>query len=459
MSVCRVGDAPSTRCQKRFRWPDVDVGGGGRSPNGGDGSRPGRSRRTRLAAAVTALAMLAPLAACGSGHGDGIPTINLYAAPEQNLQKVVDDCNAQAGGRYVIEYRVLPRAADDQRVQLVRRLAAEDSGMDVLGLDVTWTQEFASAGWLREWTGERRAEAERGTLAGPLETARYEDKLYAAPKNTNVQLLWYRSDLVSQPPRTWDEMINFALGLKARGQPYRVITMGAQYEGLMVLYNTLVASAGGQILNSDGTKAVFDAGAVRALEVLRNFATAGVTTESFSNTIEDQARLDFQSGAGAFQLNWPFVYPAMQEADPELAKKVRWARFPGVDPDTPSKVTIGGANLAVSRYSRHPEESFEAAACLRSPEQQKFSAINDGVPPTIESVYAEPEMAEAYPMRDTILEELRNPATRPRSPAYQNISTVLTAALSPPSAIKPEQTADRLREAAQDALESKGVLP
>ncbi|WP_329100516.1 ABC transporter substrate-binding protein [Micromonospora sp. NBC_01699] len=424
-----------------------------------DAARPARPVGFRLACAAAGLALLAPLAACGAGGDGGPPTVNLYYPPEQNLQQVVDDCNAQAGGRYRIAYRILPRAADDQRVQLVRRLAAEDSGMDVLGLDVTWTQEFASAGWLREWTGAQRAEAERGTLSGPLETARYEGKLFAAPKNTNVQLLWYRSDLVDRAPRTWDEMIEMAQQLKSRGGPYRVITMGAQYEGLVVLYNTLVASAGGQILNDDGTKAVFDDGAVRALEVLRRFATAGVTTPSFSNTIEDQARLEFQSGGGAFQLNWPFVYPAMQEADPELAKKVKWARFPGVDPQTPSRVTIGGVNLAVSRYSRHPAESFEAAACLRSAEHQKFSAVNDGVPPTIESVYAEPEMAQAYPMRDTILEELRDAATRPRSPAYQNISTVLSATLSPPGGIRPEQTADRLRDAAQDALESKGVLP
>ncbi|MFY1691612.1 ABC transporter substrate-binding protein [Plantactinospora sp. WMMB782] len=446
---------PDRPARKRSDQPDRERNDG--TGPGRVGS--GRRRRFRLAAALAGLTLLAPLAACGSGDDGGVPTINLYYTTEQNIQKVVDSCNARAGGRYRIAYRVLPRAADDQRVQLVRRLAAEDSGMDILGLDVTWTQEFASAGWLLEWTGERQAEVERGTLAGPLETARYEGKLYAAPKNTNVQLLWYRSDLVEQPPQTWDEMIRMAQQLRDRGQPYRVITMGAQYEGLVVLYNTLVASAGGQIISDDGSKAVFDEGAVRALEVLRDFATAGVTTSSFSNTIEDQARLDFQSGTGAFQLNWPFVYPAMQEADPELAKKVKWARFPGVRPGVPSKVTIGGFNLGVSSYSEHPDESFDAAACLRDAEHQKFSAINDGVPPTIESVYAEPEMAEAYPMRDTILEELKNAATRPRSPAYQNISTVLSAMLSPPSAIDPEETADRMREATQDALDSKGVLP
>jgi len=425
-----------------------------------DPERTGRRRvRTRAGAAAAALALIAPMAACGTADEGGIPTINLYYAPEENFQQVVDRCNTEAEGRYRIAYRVLPRGADDQRVQMVRRLAAEDRGMDILGLDVTWTQEFAGAKWILEWTGEHRSEVEEGTLEGPLATARYEEKLYAAPKNTNVQLLWYRTDLVDTPPATWDEMIEQASRLKAEGKTHQVITMGAQYEGLVVLYNTLVASAGGRIIDEEANKAVMDEGAVRALEQLQRFATAGITDASFANAIEDPARLVFQSGGGAFQINWPYVYPALQEADPELAEKVRWARIPGVDAGTPSKVTIGGYNLAVSAYSEHPQESFEAAMCLRSAENQKFSAINDGVPPTIESVYDDPEMAQAYPMKDTILEQLQDAATRPRSPAYQNISTVTSAVLSPPSAIDPAATADELREAIQDALDSKGVLP
>ncbi|MET7969535.1 ABC transporter substrate-binding protein [Micromonospora sp. NPDC005305] len=420
---------------------------------------PRRRPARRAAAAAAALALVAPLAACGSGGEGGTPTINLYYPPEQNLQKVVDDCNAQAQGRYRIAYRVLPRQADEQRVQMVRRLAAQDSGMDVLGLDVTWTQEFASAEWIREWTGQDKAEVEQGTLAGPLDTARYEGKLYAAPKNTNVQLLWYRSDLVPEPPKSWDEMISAAQQLKQQGKPYQVLTMGAQYEGLVVLYNTLAESAGGKVLSDDGRKAVMDEGTVRALDQLKKFATSGVTSPSFSNATEDPVRLEFQSGSGAFQVNWPFVYPAMQEANPELAQKVKWARVPGVDANTPSKVTIGGVNMAVSSYSKHPTESFEAAKCIRDAEHQKFSAVNDGVPPTIEAAYADPEMDKAYPMKETILEELKEPAVRPLTPAYQSISTVMSAILSPPSAIRPEQTANELRDAIADALESKGVLP
>jgi len=421
--------------------------------------RPRRSRRFRAMAVTTAVALLTPLAACGSTDEGGIPTVNFYSAPEENLQQVVDDCNTEAAGRYRIDYRRLPRQADEQRVQMVRRLAAEDTSMDVLGLDVTWTQEFASADWILEWTGESKAEAERGTLEGPLNTARYQDKLYGAPKNTNVQLLWYRTDLVQEPPQTWDQMFEQAGRLKAEGQPHQILTMGAQYEGLVVLFNTLVQSAGGNILSEDGEKVALDEGAIKAMELMKRLATSGLVSPSFSNAVEDPTRLEFQGGGGAFQLNWPYVYPAMQEAAPELAEKVRWARYPRVEPNTPSRVTIGGLNLAVSKFSEHPEEAFEAALCIRNPEHQLFSAINDGVPPTIEQVYDAPEMAEAYPMKETILEELKDAAVRPTTPAYQNVSTVISATLSPPSAIEPQQTADTLRDQIQDALESKGVLP
>jgi multiple sugar transport system substrate-binding protein len=251
-------------------------------------------------------------------------------------------------------------------------------------------------------------------------------------------------------------MIDMANELKADGgKPFQVGMTGAQYEGLVVQYNTLTASAGGTLISEDGTRAVVDDGAVRALETLKNFATSGVASPSLANAKEDDVRLDFQNEQTAFQLNWPFVYAATTEGNPDL--RFEWARYPGID--GPAQVTIGGFNLAVSRYSTKPDLAFEAALCLRNAENQKFSAINSGVPPTIESVYADPEMNEAYPMKETILEELREAAVRPRTPAYQNASTIISTVLSPPSSIDPQSTADRLRRELQDAIDSKGVLP
>lgn len=416
----------------------------------------GGTRRYRLAAGVGAAVLAAgTLTACGSGDG-GI-TVNVYKYPQENFQAIVDSCNAKAGGRYNIVYNKLPREADGQREQMVRRLAAEDDSMDVLGLDVTWTAELAKAGWIREFTGSVKSQVENGTLQTPLDTATYEGKLYGAPDNTNVQLLWYRSDLVPTPPKTWDEMISMAEALVAEGKPGRIVAQGKQYEGLVVLYNTLVNSNGGTILDENGTKAVVDDKAVQALAALKKLATSKAIDPSFSNAAEDNARLAMEGGSAAFQLNWPYVYAAAQKK-PDFAKNFKWAPYPAVSGDS-AKVTVGGINYAVSNYTTHPDQSFDAVLCLRSAESQKLAALKDGVPPTIEAVYDEPEMAEAYPMRDDIKETLKNASVRPRTPAYQNVSTVISTILSPPASIDPQATADRLRKELQDALDSKGVLP
>ncbi len=416
------------------------------------------ARWRMLAVSGAALMTASTVAACGS---DGGTEISVYYAPEQNFQAVIDRCNEQANGRYEIVYRTLPRDADGQREQMVRRLAAGDTELDILGLDVTWVPEFAEAKWLEEWTGENKSDAEAGVLEGPLSTARWDGKLYAATKNTNVLLLWYDDRITPDPPQTWSEMMDQARQLKSEGKPYKILFTGAQYEGLVVTYNTLVASYGGQILSEDGQSVVMDEGAVDALRLLQEVASSGLTDASLTNAQDQQVQQAFESedSEAAFELNWPYVYAAMQAANPERAEHFKWARYPGVD--GPARVTIGGYNLAVSAYSQHKPQAFEAALCLRSAESQRFSAINDGVPPTIESVYdgSDQEFVEAYPMWETILEELRDAAVRPLTPVYQNLSTITSKVLSPPQDINPEETAAELREQLQKALESKGVLP
>ena len=418
-----------------------------------------RTLRAKALAAGAAIALVAPLTACGSDDEGGVPTLNFYQFPVENMQTVVDNCTKAAAGKYKIVYQVLPRTADDQRVQMVRRLAAKDDSMDILGMDVTWTQEFASAKWIREFPEADAAAVRNGTLQGPLASGEYNGKLYAAPNNTNVQLMWYRKDLVPTPPKTWDEMIQQAQQLKSQGKTYQILTMGAQYEGLVVLFNSLVASAGGHVVSDDGKTAVMDNGTVKALEVMKKLATSGVTSPSFSNSIEDDVRLAFQSGDGAFQVNWPYVWASMQSDAPDLAKKVAWAPYPAIDASNPAVTTIGGSNQAVSSYSKHPDLAFDAIKCLRGPESQKYLAINAGQAPSIESVYSEPEMDKAYPMKATLLQELKTSAPRPRTPAYQNLSTVVAAQLSPPASIDPLKTAATLRRSIQDAIDSKGVLP
>ncbi|SNS28200.1 ABC transporter substrate-binding protein [Actinacidiphila glaucinigra] len=418
-------------------------------------------RRSRALAAVLVLAAAAVACGGGASRTSGRATLDWYNFPDDSgaLQQAADRCSRASGGRYVIRYNKLPRTADGQRQQLVRRLAARDPALDILGLDVTWAPEFAEAGWIRPWTGSRRAEAVRDTLPAPVRTATWKDRLYAVPYNTNVQLLWYRADLVPQPPTTWAGMLDAARALAKAGKPHRIEVQGAQYEGLTVWFNTLVASAGGSILNADATAPSLGAPAVRAASIMRDLAVSPAADPSLSNQTEDQNRLAMESGTAAFQVNYPFVYPAMKADNPELFRHFRWARYPRVDADRPARVTIGGIDLAVGAHSRRPELAFEAALCLRDRDNQRAAALRGGLPPTLRSLYDDPQIERSYPFAQDILAELENAALRPQTPAYQNVSIAVSHTLSPPAEIRPAASVLDLRGQIEDALQSKGLVP
>ncbi len=400
------------------------------------------------------------LVACGSDSG-GKPTINFYIYPDNSgaVQQAVDNCNASSGGKYEISYQKLPNGADGQREQMVRRLAAHDSGMDILGLDVTWAAEFAGAGWIREWTGSNKTQVEQGTLKGPLETASYQGKLYAAPFNSNTQLLWYRSDLVPNPPKTWDQMIDMAEALAKQGKPHYIEIQGNQYEGITVWFNTLLASAGGSVLTANGKAPSLGQPAVEALKIMKRLATSPAADPSLSVQMENDNRLAMESGTAAFQLNYPFVYPSMKSDKPDLFKVFKWAPYPAVDANKPAHVTIGGINLAVSSYSSHPAAAFAAALCLRDRENQKIGAVKGGVPPSISDLYQDKSLLGPYPFASDIQASLASAAVRPLTPAYQNISIVISHAVSPPANIDPTKTERKMKNQLTDALASKGLIP
>ena len=395
--------------------------------------------------------------ACSSGSGR--ISLQLYDSPDPSgaTSHAVAACSPPA---YSITYNKLPNAADGQRQELVRRLAAHDSAMDLLALDVTWEAEFAQAKWIVPWSGADAQSVQQGTLNGPLQTGMWNGELVAAPWTTKTQLLWYRKDLVPKPTATWSEMISDAEALAKAGKPHYIEEQGAQYEGLTVWFNSMVASAGGSILNARGTAPTLDGAAKTALSVMGNMARSPAADPSLSNTEENDARLAMESGSAAFEINYPFVWASMQTDKPPFYKSFTWAPFPQVVDGQPAKPTIGGLDLAVSAYSKHKNLDFQAAMCLRNAANQDQLAVVGGLPPTLRSLYSNPSPAfvKEYPFYKDILTALDTGSVRPKTPAYQNVSIVISHTLSPPSSANPQKTGT-LRSQISDALASKGLVP
>ncbi|GAB11488.1 putative ABC transporter substrate binding protein [Gordonia araii NBRC 100433] len=484
----------------------------------------------RCAIVATVLAVTAPFAvACGSSVAPDVITAYVAGNDAAAIEAVAAGCT----DGYRISVVRLPKDSDGQRLQLARRLAGEDSSVDLFTMDVTWTAEFADAGWARAVPDDVAGPLRDTALGGPLRTATWrtaddpEPRLYAVPTWANTQLLWYRPDLLRRyvkrrtPPRTWDQMLadnetvrtavlkeNAELPpAQRRPVPSYIMVQGAQYEGLVVWFNSVLTSAGGSVLDpADPSRVTLNdtpehrAATVRALRVLKAVATAPGADPSLSNNTEDPARLGMERGQATFALNWPYVYSSMRsnaatgtdqnqqvpffpemrqfaglfaeeapaptaaqlaEANKVLATRFAYAPYPGVAAPLPARSTLGGMNLAVSTRSTKTELAWRAVRCLTGVDAQRQYALKASQAPTAKALYDEPEFRSAFPMGNLIRLQLGDAraAPRPSTPMYATLSTMLAAKLHPVGAWDPENLVDELAEAARKALAGEGLVP
>src|SRR3954447_22731890 len=412
----------------------------------------GRRRRAPLAL-VVAILIAAALGGCGgSGSSSGPTTLKWYVFKEPGgaFDAAAAKCTKDSNGKYKVEVVALPTDSDQQRELVVRRLAAKDKDLDIIGMDVNWTAEFAAAKWIVPWTGAHEQEAGNGVIPALLQSARYKNQTWVAPYTTNTQLLWYDKSVVKTVPKTWDEMI--AQAQKIPPKKGQIVVQGRRYEGLVVWFNTLVASAGGQIVDRNG-KTVLGPPAVKAAQIIHDVATkAG--TPSIANEKEDTGKDTFKAGGLAFMVNYPFVYADIKK-DPKAAKNLGFARYPAVYPDKPSRVTVGGINLGVSAYSKHRDLSFEAAKCLLQPENQIVASEKGGLAPTQAALYKTPRIKKAFPFASIMEATLRDGVARPVIPTYSDVSLAVQDALHPPGDIDPQKAIQTLRANLEKAKQGK----
>ena len=231
-----------------------------------------------------------------------------------------------------------------------------------------------------------------------IETASFEGELYAAPFNTNTQLLWYRKDLVKQPPTTWDEMIDQAerLGPDNAGT---IQVQANRYEGFTVWANALIESAGTQLLSGPETVEL-GRGADRrkALEVMGRLANSSAPPRQASRPpTRTPPGIGFETGESAFMTNYTFAYASAKAEAPDIAKT--WAS-PASRGSTPTG--RAGPRWAASTSRSAPSRRTRTSPSTRRPAwpggKSQLTAVElDGLPPSRSDLYTDKVVTGAYP--------------------------------------------------------------
>jgi trehalose/maltose transport system substrate-binding protein len=413
--------------------------------------RLGGAGRRRLAGGAAILVLASSLAACGGGGGGGTPTLTWYINPDSGGQaEIAKRCADASNGQYNIEVSQLPRNSDGQREQLVRRLAAQDSSIDIMSLDVPFAPELSQAGFLAPVPPDLASRVSEGVFPGSLATATWDDKLVAIPFWANTQLLWYRKSVATAAgldmtqPVTWDQLVK-----AAQDQGKILSAQGKRAESLTVWLNALIESAGGHIIAQNSTNpdkielGLDSAAGQRAGKAMHDVAASGVVGPAFSTANEDTSASQFESADAGFMVNWPFVWAQAQKKvkagtlQQSVPDDYGWTLYPRVDAGTPSAPPLGGINLGVSAFSHHPDFAYAATECITSDENQSYYMTTNGNPASSAAVYDDPQVQKVFPMSDTIRESLAAAAPRPLSPYYSEVTGGIQREYHPPASVSP----------------------
>jgi trehalose/maltose transport system substrate-binding protein len=392
-----------------------------------------------IAILAAGLMLLAGCTAGGASSSGSAPSTNgigpiTFAIGKDNsgwLQGVITGWN-QGHPSQKVTLLLLPRASNGQLAQLVANLQAKSDLYDVIDMDVIWTAEFASNGWIIPLP---QSQFPLGDFLKPaVDTARYQGRLYAVPDYSNVDLLYYRKDILAkagkQPPKTWAQLQQLARTVAPEYGLYGYAGTFAPYEGLTVNFAAAVQSAGGSILSPEGTKVtVNSAKALRGLEFLVNGFRQGWIPRAALSYEEESAQNAFASGKFLFLANWPDVYAALSVPGPQnkVYGKFGIAALPG--PDGVGSSSLGGANLAISAYSQHQRTALDFIKYMTNLDNERQMLEKGSFPPVWTRLYTDKSLIRSYPYLPVLEQAINSARPRPAITNYDQASLAISSAV------------------------------
>jgi multiple sugar transport system substrate-binding protein len=390
-----------------------------------------------IAAVAAGLLFTVGCTSGGTSSGRSAPSTNgigpiTLAIGKDNpgwLQGVITGWNKQNPSQKVT-LLLLPEASNDQLAQLVANLQAKSDEYDVIDMDVIWTAEFASNGWIIPLPESQFPLDD--FLKPAVDTAMYQGRLYAVPDYSNADFLYYRKDILAkagkQPPRTWAQLQQLAETVAPRYGLGGYAGTFAPYEGLTVNFAEAVQSAGGSILSPEGTKVtVNSAQSLQGLMFLVNGFEHGWIPKVTLTYEEESAQHAFEAGKFLFLDNWPDVYGALSKPGPgnHVYGKFGVAALPG--PDGTGSSSLGGANLAISAYSQHQRTALNFIKYMTDLANERQMLEQGSFPPVWKQLYTNKTLIRSYPYLPVLEQAINSAQPRPAITNYDQASLAISS--------------------------------
>jgi trehalose/maltose transport system substrate-binding protein len=327
-----------------------------------------------------------------------------------------------------------PNSASERFALYVQMMAAQSSDIDVYQVDVVWPGLMASH--LLDLTAYLPQGAKERYFSSIIENDTVDGKLVAMPWFVDAGLLYYRKDLLekydAKVPEQWSELEATAAKIQdgerkaGNDRLWGFVFQARAYEGLTCNALEWIASQnGGDIVDGAGKVTIDNPAAIAALNQAAGWI-GKIAPEGVLTYTEEESRGVFQSGNAVFMRNWPYAWALANAQDSPIRGKVEVAALPMGGTDGQHLGVLGGQQLAVSKYSAHPDLAADLVLFLTGPVEQKRRALAGSFNPTLTDLYKDKDILAANPFMGRLGEIFSNAIARPSritGAKYNRVST------------------------------------
>ena len=318
----------------------------------------------------------------------------------QGLAKMAGDFEAKTGIKANIE--VVGQDVFENRITLTFTGKTDD--LDVVHTPVIQLQRWVAANWLQPITSAVSSMATKDDiLAGPLDAYLVNGEYWALPFFAEAGVMAYRKDLLAEagydsPPATWDEVLEVAAAVKAKGTAGAAMRVAPGQGFNMFVFPMIMRAYGGKFFAdypTDLTPVMNSPEALKGLEVystlMNDFGPPGIGNFNYN-----EVAAAMQTGQVAMVFDGTAV--AAWTLDPEksqYADKIDLAPIPTGPAGRSPAIAVHG--LGIPAGAPNPDVSFKFIEWATSEEVLTKIALSEAFADfTRASVSKNPEVIAKY---------------------------------------------------------------
>ncbi|RRJ64609.1 extracellular solute-binding protein [Paenibacillus oralis] len=238
------------------------------------------------------------------------------------------------------------------------------------------------AGYVKELNPADYSGDDFGFLPGSFENFTFEDKLYALPRSSDFEIIYYNKKLFAdngiKVPTTIDELITASKEFRAKG----IIPMsmfGKDLWNLGEMYQNIVQRVSGDqqsILDAVEGKVSFkdDSAFLEGAKIFKQLVDAGLFQDGFMTADYGMSQNLFTQGKAAmwYSGSWEAAMATNNELSEEFRTNLDAASFPIVEGGKGKATDLqawNGGGLALVTASKHPEEAKKFFDYMMSAQQ------------------------------------------------------------------------------------------